>query len=436
MPDIRSFFKPVAAKQPVAAPKQPVAAKQPVGAAPREIFTPPVEPVKTKRRRPDADAEDGASAAAAAPAQRAPAKAAAAPRASSAPAVTPLASFFKLKNKAAPAPLAARNSESAGAPEAAARAQPSVAARAEPAPAPTEQENRLEEPEAKDEESAMHVEQEQQEEQQEEHEEAKQEVDDATVDEQEEEEDEEQETEQVSEYEQLRLANIRRNEALLAQLGLNGGTAELAARLEKKHAPKRKRSAPKKPIEPAAPTRRSSRRAGGRFTEEGMAAAAEAAGRAEAAAEAEEDKEEELEVDYDDSSVVRYTCDAAETDSGAADGAAAAVVAPAAAAAAATTGRVVGFRRRAESGLDGLYDANLTRTYSMAISDRLLAAAGHQGRVSLFGIGDNAQEQEKGDPLLSWKAHKGLRTMMNFVLKMMNFKLKMMNCVLKCCILH
>ena len=132
-----------------------------------------------------------------------------------------------------------------------------------------------------------------------------------------------------------------------------------------------------------------------------MAAAAEAATRAEAAEAAAEAAEEEAaaEIDYDDSSVVRYTCDAAEDDGSGAAGSATE-------AEPATGGRIVGFRRRATGGLDGLYDSDLSRTYSMQISrdNRLLAAAGHGGRVSLFGIDShNAQE----DPLLSWKAHKG-----------------------------
>ncbi len=68
---------------------------------------------------------------------------------------------------------------------------------------------------------------------------------------------------QVSEYEQMRLANIKRNEAELARLGLHGTTAELAARNERKTKPvKQKRAA--KAIDPAAPTRRSLRTRGGR----------------------------------------------------------------------------------------------------------------------------------------------------------------------------
>ena len=211
-------------------------------------------------------------------------------------------------------------------------------------------------------------------------------------------------SEQISEYEQMRLDNIKRNEALLAQLGLNGATAQLAERVERKKRPA-KRKRPAKAIAPAAPTRRSSRtRSTGAvsYTDEGMmAAAAEAATRAEAAeaaAEAAEEAAAAAEIDYDDSSVVRYTCDAAEDDGSGAAGSAEAEPA--------TGGRIVGFRRRATGGPDGLYDSDLSRTYSMQISrdNRLLAAAGHGGRVSLFGIDShNAQE----DPLLSWKAHKG-----------------------------
>ena len=67
---------------------------------------------------------------------------------------------------------------------------------------------------------------------------------------------------QLSEYERMRLANIKRNEAELARLGLHGATAKLAARNERKtKAVKRKRA--HKAIEPAAPTWRSSRKRSG-----------------------------------------------------------------------------------------------------------------------------------------------------------------------------
>eukprot|EP01046_Picozoa_sp_COSAG06_P087498 COSAG06_NODE_33992_length_481_cov_0.942408_1_plen_134_part_01 len=93
-------------------------------------------------------------------------------------------------------------------------------------------------------------------------------------------------SEQISEYEQMRLDNIKRNEALLAQLGLNGATAQLAERVERKKRPA-KRKRPAKAIAPAAPTRRSSRThstGAVSYTDEGMmAAAAEAATRVEAA---------------------------------------------------------------------------------------------------------------------------------------------------------
>ena len=216
-------------------------------------------------------------------------------------------------------------------------------------------------------------------------------------DEDEDEDEDDNESDQLSAYEQMRLENIKRNEALLAQLGLHGATAQLADRVERQKKPGKRKRAPKA-IEPAAPTRRSSRKRGGgpvAYTEEAMmAAAASAAAHAEAMEEAEAAVEEE--VDYDDSSVVRYTCDAsgdssegASTDPGP------------------SMGRIVGFRRRAAEGeLGGVYDSELSRTYSMRISrdNSLLAAAGHGGRVSLFGIHpQNAQE----DPLLSWKAHKG-----------------------------
>ncbi len=78
---------------------------------------------------------------------------------------------------------------------------------------------------------------------------------------------------QLSEYEQTRLANIKRNEAELARLGLRGATAELAARDQRKTEAVKRKRAPKA-IEPAAPTRRSSRKRGGgmavAFTEGAM----------------------------------------------------------------------------------------------------------------------------------------------------------------------
>lgn len=195
---------------------------------------------------------------------------------------------------------------------------------------------------------------------------------------------------ELSEYEQVRLANIRRNEALLAQLGLHGATAQLAEKAERKRkAAKRKRAV--KPIQPTAPTRRSSRKRGAgpvAYTEEAMMAAA-------AEEVAAEEVAEEAELDYDDSSVVRYTCDATGSED-----VADLSTGPA-------TGRIVGFRRRAAAGeLVSLYDGELSRTYSMQMSrdNRLLAAAGHGGRVSLFGIHSHTAQE---DPLLSWKAHKG-----------------------------
>ena len=107
------------------------------------------------------------------------------------------------------------------------------------------------------------------------------------------------------------------------------------------------------------------------YSEDGLASAAAATAQHPPD---EEEEEEEPEIDYDDSSVLRYTCDApaAQPDTAAGDSAGA-------------DGRITGFRRRAEGERCVMYDDALTKTYAMSVSRSLLCAGGHAGRVALFG---------------------------------------------------
>ena len=53
------------------------------------------------------------------------------------------------------------------------------------------------------------------------------------------------------------------------------------------------------------------------------------------------------------------------------------------------------------------HDSNLKRIYSISFRPcgKLVAAAGHGGMASIFGIGSSGSGAESDDVLLSWKAH-------------------------------
>lgn len=203
----------------------------------------------------------------------------------------------------------------------------------------------------------------------------------------------------TSQYELQRLENIRRNMEFLNSLGIEKthfGDASAAKKKKKKRRPSKRRSASK----PAAmPLRRSTRRHG--LPPEPVSAAA--------APPAEPSSEEEPLV-FDDSSVLKYTCDTTHG-SGSDQGVFARIL------------RDDAKQKRAEPlvGVERLpvvyADSNLKKTYDMdfAQSDgRLfLAAGGHQGRAAVFGLrGDHAdvgaqiEDLEPVEPLLSFRAHR------------------------------
>jgi hypothetical protein len=176
----------------------------------------------------------------------------------------------------------------------------------------------------------------------------------------------------LSEYERMRLENIRRNEAMLASLGLDVPTRLVPPPKKQRPKPARKKR-PNPPRVPQGPVRSSSRlrgRPAQNFKETG----------AEGEDEPEEEATDEIaEVDYDDSSVLRYTCSDDFVGGG---GAAAAAGAVGSLGAGGDGGRVVGFGLL-HNQLHTLRDEALSRIYAMHVRGGLLAAAGHGGRLAI-----------------------------------------------------
>jgi hypothetical protein len=195
-------------------------------------------------------------------------------------------------------------------------------------------------------------------------------------------------------YEQERLERIRRNQEMMRSLGLGlaaGGAAALPSHPKPCGRPRNLLGAQKRPPPPVAagPVRRSARHRGG------------AAGRTDGAAEHEETAELEPELQYDDSSVHRYVCDVLSAPAGRP---AAARLPPAPGAC------VAGFARLRGA----LHDAALARAYSVDWKPGLVAAAGKDGVVTVWGshaleAGALAGAGEGDDvaPLLSERLHKG-----------------------------
>ena len=404
--DIRSFFKPVV---PGAAPK-PASRRQTV--TPRQ----PEPSSSQKRRRVQPKSGGGDASRAPTKAGGAAGAAADTPAAASAAGGTPaappeLASFFYKPPASAAQPRAVEPASSAAAQESAPAGSPQEAAGREAAP-PEEQQLEADQAQA----AGMRTEPAQDEEHDEDQveqdgEEAEQEQEQEQEQDEEDEEGEEDEGAgaALSAYEQLRLDNIKRNEAMLATLGIDGTEqSQMAATSRPRPKPKRKR--PPKPV-PTGPKRcarlppplteprprwlsaacsvpscllmsvckhlrSASSRLRGRtsavnYSEDGLASAAAATAQHPPD---EEEEEEEPEMDYDDSSVLRYTCDAPAAQPGTTAGDSAGA-----------DGRITGFRRRGEGERCVMYDDALTKTYAMSISGSLLCAGGHAGRVALFG---------------------------------------------------
>jgi hypothetical protein len=265
---------------------------------------------------------------------------------------------------------------------------------------------------------------------------------------------EEDEEEEMSSYEKERLANIKRNNAFLFNLGIDKVQPTVTPKARPAPKSRRRERSPPTPGS-ALPTRRSTRAASGdaqikakmmelESLEEQMAAfneAGEAGGktdeddlmleqiqqqcqelkeeiarlqeesaakrakieqdsssaRARVGSREEEEEESMAELHYDDSSVKRYECKAVRL-------------------------RVKqGDLTRGVQGLAAIQgadytDTNLKRIYSISFRPcgKLVAAAGHGGMAGVFGIGkggggktsDEDEEVREGEEvLLSWKAH-------------------------------
>ena len=252
------------------------------------------------------------------------------------------------------------------------------------------------------------------------------------------EDEEDEEDEDMSTYERERLANIKRNNAFLLNLGID--TIQAPVTPKPRPAPKARKHDKSPSVTPgsAVPTRRSTRAAAGevelkskkqelqsleeqlqqwqetgdsqggteeylteqialvktdiaRIEEENAAKRArlvEDSSRARAGSWAEE--EEEVELNYDDSSVKRYECESVRLRVPQTD----------------LTKGVQGI-----APIEGAtyHDNNLKRIYSISFRPcgKLVAAAGHGGIAGIFGIGSSAGGSDAEDVLLSWKAHQG-----------------------------
>ncbi|CAG9464375.1 unnamed protein product [Pedinophyceae sp. YPF-701] len=198
-------------------------------------------------------------------------------------------------------------------------------------------------------------------------------------------------------YEALRAERIKRNrEIMIAMIGDDPVLRSVNRAAARKAKPK-----PRAPRAPLPPRRQQPRRG-----------CADAAPAAERAAEPPEDVEEEA-VEYDDSSVLRYTCSSAPAR---ADGGDAGWVAKlslpdrfdgAAEEACGAAGTLRGFREVPCC----FTDDHMKRAYSIDHQGGLLAAGGHGGRLAVFGTRVLAEGCARGDedvgPLLSCKLFKG-----------------------------
>ncbi|GAB5364988.1 hypothetical protein AAMO2058_001017500 [Amorphochlora amoebiformis] len=199
----------------------------------------------------------------------------------------------------------------------------------------------------------------------------------------------------MSEYEKQRLENIRKNMEFLASLGIQ--KTHFGSKKSSKSALKKKSKSSKAPT-PKLPLRRSSRRRG---------LPPERAQSMSRQPEPEIEPESEEELVFDDSSVVKYTCAAASQGSKLFDTERKAA-------------RITGVRRITHEPYE---DPNLKKMYAIdfaSFSHQIyVAAAGHQGRVAVFGVSDrkSTEEEELSEPLLSFRAHKSWIGGLKFISK-------------------
>ena len=253
-----------------------------------------------------------------------------------------------------------------------------------------------------------------------------------------EEQDGEESEEEMSAYERERLANIKRNNAFLLNLGID--QVQVSETPKPKPGAKKPKRREQSPTTPSSAVRRSTRASSGdaqlkgkmlelESLEEQLAAyrhagetedeteellvqqitqlkedvarleTENAAKRAKLLEENEsarkqgllgaDEVEEEEELHYDDSSVKRYDCEAVRLRVSHAD----------------LSNGVSGLAEIEDA---AYVDSNLKRIYSISFRPcgKLVAAAGHGGMAGIFGIGNTAGGDGE-DVLLSWKAHNG-----------------------------
>jgi hypothetical protein len=260
----------------------------------------------------------------------------------------------------------------------------------------------------------------------------------------------------LSQLEQKRVQNMRRNAAMLEKLGLcnasllakicqaTGEAVPVAADEPSQPKQKKRKRRSQKTVSsefgavPAVPARRSMRRRGGIPSDRFVAGQENAIVDHEAGQQT--TKEDEVEDNdpssFDDSSVVRYVCDSSSSsndENGSGGGGGGNAVQDE------RSSEVVGVsvvvakdNQQRNQTTDGsctggpcsLFDPALKTIYSMHFrtDGSLLAAAGKGGRVAVFGVARRHHQQDDDDdadddrgmfdaeeraPLLSWKAHGG-----------------------------
>lgn len=223
---------------------------------------------------------------------------------------------------------------------------------------------------------------------------------------------------QLSVYEMKRLEKMAQNAQFLQQLGIKRLQANgVAGGLQK--TPERK-PVIKRSEQPPAPMRRSKRLRGGAVSPTAAASSASLSQRTEDDSTV-DDAAIALELQYNESSVYRYTCETKpfkpnDPSVKIAPQAPPAPSTPAVAAAgeeqpsAPAERSLAGFRFSSDRLV--MQDPQLKKIYSISFSpfeeNRLIATGGHQGQVSIYGSSPVADpESQVAAPLMSFRAHKG-----------------------------
>ncbi len=221
----------------------------------------------------------------------------------------------------------------------------------------------------------------------------------------------------LSAYEKARLAQIAANEAYMRSIGLGSARAAAqASAVPARRASKRTRKKARSngghdvaALAAAQPRRRSKRLRNAPASSSGGGGGSSSSSSSSASSGAYNDEPAEEALPFDDSKVATYDAyvdDAAADDDndGNAAGAAAPVVPPVAVQTSSSTASTRPLQRLKEVA-GPFQDESLKKIYTLAFSPdaTLLAAAGHQGRATVFG----ASGARAGDVLLSFKAHSG-----------------------------